>query len=215
MKRNFIIPAAVVLAGCFSLGAGAQNSTRRGSNAPSGNPAAQHSTQQSNRPATRGNAAASQVSDQTFAKHAAEGGIAEVKLGELAQNKGSNQAVKDYGKLMVSDHSKANDQLKQIAAKNNLELPADMNARDQAAYDRLSKLSGAEFDRAYAQKMVRDHNKDIAEFQNEASNGQNQDLKSFANDTLPTLREHLQKARDMRRQISQSTRATTTNRNQS
>lgn len=144
----------------------------------------------------------SKMSDEPFAKKAAEGGLAEVKLGQLAQEKGSSQAVKDFGKRMVDDHTKANDQLKDAASKANITLPTDVGPKEQAMYDRLSKLSGAQFDHAYATEMVKDHSKDVREFRHEANSGENQDIKSFASQTLPTLEEHLKLARDMAKQVS-------------
>lgn len=137
------------------------------------------------------------ISDTTFAREAAEGGIAEVKFGQLAEEKGSSQEVKDFGKRMVTDHTKANDQLKADASKEKFTLPADMSKRDQIAYDRLSKLSGTAFDRAYARDMVRDHRADVAEFANESKNGKQEWTKDFALQTLPTLRDHLKQAEDM------------------
>jgi putative membrane protein len=134
--------------------------------------------------------------DSRFATKAAAGGMAEVKLGELAQKNASSPDVKAFGQKMVDDHSKAGDKLKTIASKNNLNLPSSMDAKDQAVYDRLSKLQGADFDRAYMQDMVKDHKTDVAEFQKEANSGKNADLKSFASDTLPTLQEHLKMAQD-------------------
>ena len=97
---------------------------------------------------------ATAMTDQQFADAAAQGGMAEVKLGQLAEDQGQNQAVKDFGKRMVTDHSKANDDLKTAAQKDNITLPDKMSAHDQAQYDRLSKLSGEAFDRAYARDMV-------------------------------------------------------------
>jgi putative membrane protein len=144
----------------------------------------------------------SQAADATFAKKAASGGMAEVKLGQLAQEKGSSKAVKEFGKRMENDHSKAGDQLKDVASKNNIDLPADMDKKDQATYDHLSKLSGAEFDRVYAQHMVTDHEKDVEEFKKEASTGKNPDVKSFASKTLPTLQDHLRQAREMEKSVS-------------
>ena len=137
------------------------------------------------------------ISDLTFAQKAAEGGVAEVNLGQLAEEKGSSQEVKDFGKRMVADHTKANDQLKADAAKQKFTLPTDMSKRDQMAYDRLSKLSGSAFDRAYARDMVRDHRGDVAEFLNESKNGKEEWTKDFASQTLPTLREHLKQAEEM------------------
>ncbi|MGH9355711.1 MAG: DUF4142 domain-containing protein [Terriglobia bacterium] len=135
--------------------------------------------------------------DAAFAKKAAQGGLAEVKLGQLAQEKGSSRQVKDFGKRMVADHSKANENLKQVASQQNLSFPMQLGAKDEATYDRLSRLSGQGFDRAYARLMVKDHEKDIAAFQNEANNGRSEAVKNFAAQTLPTLQEHLKLAREM------------------
>ena len=137
------------------------------------------------------------AADTRFAKNAAEGGMAEVKLGELAQQKAGSEAVKSFGKRMVDDHSKAGEQLKATAQSQNITLPSDLKPADQAAYDRLSKLSGTEFDRAYMQMMVKDHEEDVAEFKREASGGSNQTLKDFAAQVLPTLEDHLKEARDV------------------
>jgi len=135
-------------------------------------------------------------SDQTFAMKAAQGGMAEVQLGQLAVNKASSQKVKDFGQKMVKDHSQANDQLKSIAAKDNISLPSDVSAKDKALMDRLSGLSGSAFDRAYMNAMLKDHQMDVADFQKEADSGTNPDLKNFASTTLPTLKEHLSLAQD-------------------
>jgi putative membrane protein len=136
------------------------------------------------------------AADSHFATKAAAGGMAEVKLGELATTNASSSDVKAFGQRMVDDHSKAGDKLKSIASKHNINLPMSMEAKDQAAYDRLSKLHGASFDRAYMQDMVKDHKTDVAEFQKEANSGRNADLKSFASETLPTLQEHLRMAQE-------------------
>jgi putative membrane protein len=152
-------------------------------------------------------AAVETVSDADFAKDAAQGGMAEVKLGQLAQDKGTSDAVKDFGKRMVDDHSAANEKLKGIAQQESMSLPADINKKDQVTYDKLSKLSGDAFDRAYARDMVKDHQDDIAAFQQEARNGQDPQIKSFASDTLPTLEDHLKMAREMMRSVSPSNAA--------
>ncbi len=144
------------------------------------------------------------MSDAEFAERAAEGVAAEVKLGQLAQEKGSNEAVKDFGKMMVNDHTEAGQQLKTIAAQQNLKLPNELNKHDQGVYDKLSKLSGEPFDRAYAKEMVNDHRKDIDDFQQEANGGQNQPIKNFAEQTLPTLQKHLKDAREMQRTVSRA-----------
>jgi putative membrane protein len=134
--------------------------------------------------------------DSRFATKAAMGGMAEVQLGQLALKNSSNTDVKTFAQKMVSDHTKAGEKLKDVAAKDNIALPSDMDAKDKALYDKLSKLQGADFDKAYMKDMVKDHKTDVAEFQKEANSGGNPDLKQFAGDTLPTLQEHLKMAED-------------------
>jgi len=142
------------------------------------------------------------VSDTDFAKDAAQGGLAEVKMGELAQQKGSSDTVKDFGKRMVEDHTQANDKLKSVASQENMKLPEKLSKKDQRTYDKLSQLSGAEFDRAYARDMVRDHKNDVAAFEQEANSGQDRAVKNFASQTLPTLQDHLKMAQQMEKEVA-------------
>ncbi len=142
--------------------------------------------------------------DERFVKEAASGGMAEVKLGKLAEEKGANEAVKNFGARMVQDHSKADDQLKSAASQSNMNVPEKIDAQDEATYNRLSKLSGAAFDREYAKLMVTDHTHDIAAFRSEALHGENSSIKEFASQTLPTLQEHLKLARNMEKSVSTS-----------
>ena len=144
------------------------------------------------------------VSDTQFAKKAAQGGMAEVKLGQLAQEKGTSDTVKKFGQRMVEDHTKAGDELKRAAAQDNITLPDTISAKDKGTYDELSKLSGAAFDRAYARDMVKDHEEDIADFNKEANGGKNAAIKDFATQTLPTLQDHLKEAKEMRQNVSAS-----------
>ena len=106
--------------------------------------------------------------DRTFVEKAAAGGAAEVEGGKLAEQRATNDKVKQFGARMVQDHSKANDELKQIAAGKGLQLPAAPEAHHQQEMAKLQKLSGAEFDRAYMDHMVKDHKKDVAEFKKQA-----------------------------------------------
>ena len=135
--------------------------------------------------------------DQAFMMKAAQGGMAEVQMGNLAKDHAANQAVKDFGQRMVDDHSKANDQLKQVASKVGVTLPDKLNPKDQATKDRLSKLSGEQFDAAYMRDMVKDHTKDLAEFRHQSQSAKNDDVKNFAAQTLPTLQDHLQQAKSI------------------
>lgn len=139
-------------------------------------------------------AAGRTTTDTTFVKRAAEGGLAEVELGQLATQKAANEEVKKFGQRMVDDHSKANDQLKQVAEQEHINLPTELTAKDKAEKARLEKLSGAQFDRIYMRHMVDDHRSDVAEFARESKIAKDPAVKSFAEQTLPTLREHLKEA---------------------
>jgi putative membrane protein len=98
---------------------------------------------------------------------------------------------------MVADHSKANDELKALAQTKSISIPADVGPKHKATQDRLSKLSGAEFDRAYIQEMVTDHQKDVADFRKESQGGSDGAVKAFAAKTLPTLEEHYKMVQDI------------------
>jgi putative membrane protein len=136
--------------------------------------------------------------DIEFVFDAAKGGMAEVELGKLAAERAKNDEVKKFAQRMVDDHSKAGDQLKSIAESKGIRLPQDIEPKDKALLNRLQKLNGAAFDRAYMQAMVSDHVKDVNEFKKESNSGRDPQVKSFASSTLPTLEEHLQQARQAR-----------------
>src|SRR4028119_1529905 len=102
---------------------------------------------------------------------------------------------------MITDHGKASDELKPIAAKKSVTLPLQLNSTHKSLSDRLSKLSGAEFEREYVKAMVEDHEKDVKAFQTQAQAGTDADVKEFAVKTLPTLEHHLQMARDMQNKM--------------
>jgi len=140
--------------------------------------------------------AAAQSADQAFAREAAMGGMAEVELGTLAKDKASSADVKQFGERMAADHGKANDELKQWAQQKKVTLPAAVDAKHNATRDRLAKLSGEAFDKAYMQHMVTDHQHDVAAFKREAASGKDADLKAWAAKTLPTLQDHLKMAQD-------------------
>jgi putative membrane protein len=129
--------------------------------------------------------------DAAFYKKAAEGGLAEVELGKLAQEKSANQSVKDFGAMMVTDHSAANDKLKAIAERKSIKLPTSPSVGQMASKTKLEVLSGNTFDKSYIKGMVKDHQEDIKEFQKEAISGQDADAKAYAAATLPTLKKHL------------------------
>jgi putative membrane protein len=131
--------------------------------------------------------------DASFYKKAAEGGLAEVELGKLAQDKSPTQSVKEFGSMMIKDHSAANEKLKAIAEAKSIKLPTSPSVGQMATKTKLEVLSGKTFDKSYIKGMVADHKEDIKEFQKEASTGQDADAKAYAAATLPTLKAHLKK----------------------
>ena len=135
--------------------------------------------------------------DTEFAVEAADGGLLEVELGKLAQKNGSSSVVKDFGKMMETEHSKANDELKNLAQAKNITLPTMMSDDHQKDYDDLAAKTGKDFDKAYADLMVKDHKDDIDDFKEQARDGKNPDLKAWAAEKVPTLEMHLQKAQAM------------------
>jgi putative membrane protein len=139
--------------------------------------------------------------DQKFAMDATQGGMMEVDLGQLATQKAASQAVKDFGQRMVTDHSKANQQLQMIASQKGMSLPTALPADMKQEREKLAATSGAEFDRMYMSHMVKDHEKDVKEFEMQAEKGNDPALRSFAKETLPTLRQHLELARSVAAQV--------------
>lgn len=135
--------------------------------------------------------------DAEFRTKAAQGGMAEVALGQLAANKGSDPKIKEFGQHMVDDHGKANDELKSIAQHDGESLPTESSKQQQDAAQKLGQKSGKDFDAAYAQMMVKDHEEDVALFKKEAASGQDPEMKQFASKTLPTLEQHLKMAREL------------------
>jgi putative membrane protein len=140
--------------------------------------------------------------EMEFATKAAQGGLKEVKFGELAQQQAARDEVKQFGQRMVDDHGKAADQLKQIAQNKGIELPQQLSDEDQEKYAELQQKSGAEFDQAYTDEMVSDHEKDVDEFQKYVDEGKDADLIGFAEQSLPMLKEHLQLAQQTQEQAS-------------
>jgi putative membrane protein len=131
------------------------------------------------------------LADTAFAGKAAIGGMAEVALGKLAGSKAADPKVKQFGNMMVMDHSKANAELTAIAQKKNISLPAGLDAEHQAKSDSLGQLSGRDFDKAYVSGMVADHKKTLALMQAEAQSGTDPELKAFAAKTAPVVQHHL------------------------
>jgi putative membrane protein len=135
--------------------------------------------------------------DANFVKKVADANMTEIQLAKIALDKSQKQNVKDFANRMIKDHGNAQDQLKSIAEKMNVPIPDHVSAQHQQTIDRLSKLNGEAFDKAYAKAMVDDHTKVVAMFERNESKLQDSDLKKFAQDTLPVLKEHLELAKKL------------------
>jgi putative membrane protein len=134
--------------------------------------------------------------DQTFIRAADQIDLAEVKLGKFAEEHAASAAVKKFGERMVRDHSSMNKELREITSKKGIAIAEQLDQKHQELMDQLSKLKGSEFDRAYTKDMVPGHEKAIEQFENEAKNGRDSDVKAWAEKWLPSLREHLKLAQD-------------------
>lgn len=198
--------AAQTTAPGASSGAPATTRGPAAASPPSGSnsPAAAGHNAPGNAMAKEGGAVSLSSSDRGFMKKAAEGGMAEVELGQLAVQRASDPQVKQFAQRMVNDHGKANSELKQIAASKNVDLPTDLPASVKRERDKLSKLRGAEFDREYMSHMTSDHKKDTSLFPSTAKSAKDTDVRQFASTTLPTLEEHLQMAQSIDKSIKAS-----------
>jgi len=189
MKRTLIavLPCALWLSACTpattddvvgsdSGGSGAQSSTEAATDAGKTQLAAE---------------------DLKFMKDAAQSGMAEVKMGELASSNGESQQVKDFAQKLVTDHGKINEELKQLATKKSVMLPDAVTEQQKTMLQHLSSLKGREFDSAFKQHAVENHQKSVDKFKTEAEKAKDADLKAFAAKTLPILQQHLDLAKQL------------------
>lgn len=136
-----------------------------------------------------------------FVQKTLSGGMMEIELGNIASGSGGNQRVKDFGSMMVADHSQAGDELKQLAAANSISVPAAMLPEHQAHVDMIKNKTGAAFDKAYMDMMVKDHEKDVAAFKKASAELTVPAYKSYALKTLPVLEKHLDSARAIHKNL--------------
>jgi putative membrane protein len=146
--------------------------------------------------------------DQDFAVKAHQANLAEIKAGQLAQQRAANNEVKQFAQRIVDDHTNADNRLQQIATQKGIKLPNDVDQTQKADQDQLSQLSGTAFDQAFVRNQMRDHQKAMSLFQSEASNGQDPDLKSFASSTISALQQHGQMANSIQSRIGASASST-------
>src|SRR6476646_487726 len=196
MKQLLLIGALTIAAIVVLIACGGGNtnvSVNSNSNYNSNSNSNSNGSYIGNAANTVSNAASSMMtaSPESFAKAAAQGGMAEVKMGQLAAKNAKDPEIKKFGQMMVTDHTKAGDELKALAQKKNYQLPTDIGSH-QSTYDKLSKLTGADFDKEYVDEMVSDHESDLKEFQRQADNGSDPELKAFAAKVVTMIQKHLE-----------------------
>jgi putative membrane protein len=145
------------------------------------------STQDSN----TGGSTVQNMRDKTFLRKATEGGLAEVEFGKLAAQKGASDDVKDFGQKMVDDHTKLNQTIAPLADSMGVMVPTHLNKEDQAEYEKLSALSGDDFDKAYITAMVKDHHEDLRDFRIEANATTDPTLKDAVTDGARVIHDHM------------------------
>ena len=136
-------------------------------------------------------AATISTADNDFILAGAQGGMTEVKLGELAAQKGTRDDVKAFGKMMVKDHTAINVDLKALAVQEGVTLPDSLDAKHQAMVDKMTALTGSEFDDAYIAAMIKDHKMDAKEFKAESADTKDADIKSFVDKSILVVDEHM------------------------
>lgn len=141
------------------------------------------------------------MGDKSFLKDAASGGMMEVQLGQVAQGKAGSQDVKNFASRMVTDHGKAGEELKTFAATKNAALPDKLEHKHKTTIEKLSKLSGSEFDKKYMEAMVKDHEKDVADFKKAVKKVKDPELNAWVVKTLPVLEQHLQMAKETAQKV--------------
>jgi putative membrane protein len=194
----------------------ANDNSNGNSNANSNTSSGMNSNTGQNMNAARGTGSGSSTlssADQKFVTDAATGGMAEVELGRLAAQQGSSDAVKQYGQRMVNDHSQAHTELTKLASAKGVTLPTTIDSKTQAQITKMSQLSGPDFDKAYINGTVKDHQKVVTLYQKQTTSATDPDVKAYASKTLPTLQDHLQMATEINQGRTGTKRSTESNRN--
>ena len=213
MTRTLIYVGSMAVVTALAIACGSSTNVNVTSNANHANGNANYSNSSttgsvSNTMGNAANSVSNSVSSMTtpspesFLSDAAEGGMTEVELGKLAQQKSKNPDVKKFGQMLVEDHSKANAEVKTLATKKNINLPTGMGSH-QSTFDKLKGLNGDDFDKEFVEDMVDDHEKDVSTFQKESQNSTDPDVKAFAAKTLPVLQKHLDTVKGIQSKMKQ------------
>jgi putative membrane protein len=178
------------------------------SSGQSGTHSGTHSGTQSGAEGTQSATSGSQASldgkDRKFIEDAARDNMAEIQLAKLAEQKAQSDEVKQFAKKMAEDHQKASEELKTIASQKGVTVPTEVAGDHKSLHQRLDKMSGAEFDKAFMKDMVKQHKKDVEKFEKASDSAKDDDVKQFASKTLPTLKAHHEHAQQLARTIDAS-----------
>ena len=147
---------------------------------------------------------ANAASDDSFVKKASQGGLAEVKMGELAQERAQNSEVKEFAQHLVSEHQQANTELQQLAQTKGMKLETEVGGKYKQTISKLEKANGQEFDKKFMEAVVKEHKDDVKEFKKQAEKGKDPDIKNWAQKTLPSLEKHLQMAQQLQQKVAKS-----------
>ena len=142
------------------------------------------------------------IQDTAFLDEAAEGGMMMVKLGRTAEQKAHSKAIKDFGSMMVNDHSQVDDELKSLAQQHHIALPDSLSKDKQEKIDDLAKLSERKFEKQYVDMMVADHQNDVAKFKEESQDAASPEVRQWAANTLPILQKHLNKIKEIQKKYN-------------
>lgn len=145
---------------------------------------------------------ANAASDESFVKKASQGGLAEVKLGEIAQQRAQNPEVKEFAQHLVSEHQQANTELQQLAQTKGMTLESEVSGKHKQTVSRLEKTKPEEFDKKFMEVVVKEHKDNVKEFKKQAEKGKDADVKSWAEKTLPSLEKHLQMAQQLQKKVA-------------
>ena len=189
-KKSLAVAGAMLL--CGSMGLAQMNQTPSNPSGPStsGSPGQNPGMDQMN--GMQKQPGQPSPTDRMFVKNAMEGGLAEVQLAQLTLQKSSNDQVKQFAQKMIDDHTKLNEQMKPVAQQLGVQAPTQISKKDSKTIAKMQSLSGSAYDQAYIQDMVKDHKKDLSDFQLEASSGSDPTVKDAANQGGQMIAQHLQ-----------------------
>lgn len=142
--------------------------------------------------------------DKEFVIKAADAGLLEIKAAEVAARISSNEDIKTFANTMIADHGKANAELQALAKEKSITPRSTLSTTSEQKLKKLQATKAADFDRAYAQAMVRDHEEAVALFKSQADNGKDAELKQWASEKLPALEHHLSMAQELEKKFTAS-----------